>query len=144
MQSLNSVQIKIFISLDLPYNRVRRSNHKEMWMGNNGSFDAASRILEIASEYGWSQHMLSRHSGIPQLTIASWSTGRRQPSIQMIEKACNAFNMTLQEFFTGEGHRKLTTEEVMFCNIFKEMSEREKCFVREMLVFTVKWMQNNP
>ena len=63
----------------------------------------------------------------------------------MREKACRAFGITLEKFFTGEKQvLEMSAEEAVLISILKELSERERLFVKDILDFTDKWLQKNP
>ncbi|MCQ2450616.1 MAG: helix-turn-helix transcriptional regulator [Clostridia bacterium] len=57
------------------------------------------RILELRLERGWSEYRLSEESGISQTTISSWFRKQICPTIPSLEKICDAYNITLAQFF---------------------------------------------
>ena len=57
------------------------------------------RILQLRLERGWSEYRLSEESGIAQTTISSWFRKNISPSIPSLEKICNAYNISLSQFF---------------------------------------------
>lgn len=57
------------------------------------------RITALRLERKWSEYQLAEKSGITQSTISSWSRQNAVPSIQNLEKICNAFQITLSQFF---------------------------------------------
>lgn len=57
------------------------------------------RILQLKEERGWSEYRLSEESGIAQPTISSWFRKNINPSISSLENICNAFHITLSQFF---------------------------------------------
>lgn len=87
-------------------------------------FNAAERIFNILRDKHWSQHDLSRKSGIRQSTISSWSSGRNQPTIETIIKICVALDMTLSEFFMTESER--SDIDVCIVQVTRSMTYREK------------------
>lgn len=56
------------------------------------------RITALRLERKWSEYQLAEKSGITQSTISSWSRQNAVPSIQNLEKICNAFQITLSQF----------------------------------------------
>ncbi len=71
-------------------------------------FDISARIMELIAKRGWTQYTLSKQSGVPQSTIATWFTGRNEPSFGAIEKICNGFGITLSEFFSTDAEMDKT------------------------------------
>ena len=57
------------------------------------------RIISLRLERNWSEYQLSEHAGITQSTISSWTRQNSIPSITNLEKICNAFGITLSQFF---------------------------------------------
>lgn len=80
--------------------------------------DVLERILYYRSQKKWSEYQLAEKSGLTQSTISSWYRKNMLPSISSLEKICNAFEITLSEFFSFEEdqfaltdvQRKLLTE----------------------------------
>lgn len=69
---------------------------------NGGSplFDVLSRIKELREARGWSVYHLAKLSGIPQSTIATWYQKGLYPPVDKIESLCQAFGISLTEFFS--------------------------------------------
>ena len=58
---------------------------------------------------GWSEYQLAERSGLPQSTISSWYKKNMTPSFASLEKICDAFGITLSQFFSdGEDGVVLT------------------------------------
>lgn len=64
--------------------------------------DVLERILYYRSQKKWSEYQLAEKSGLTQSTISSWYRKNMLPSISSLEKICNAFEITLSEFFALE------------------------------------------
>ena len=73
-----------------------------MGRATKSEFDITGRITELLLKKGWTQYTLSARSGVPQPTIASWFTGRNDPSLGALEKICHGFEISLAEFFSTE------------------------------------------
>ena len=65
-------------------------------------FDVLGRIEELRLIRGWSKYRLSKLSGIPVSTAATWKKCKVSPRIDKVEEICDAFNITLSEFFRTE------------------------------------------
>ncbi len=65
--------------------------------------DVLERIVYYRSQKGWSEYQLAEESGLTQSTISSWYRKNMIPSIASLEKVCNAFGITLSQFFSEEG-----------------------------------------
>lgn len=61
--------------------------------------DVLKRINKLRLERKWSVYRLSVESGIPQSTLTNMFNRETLPSITTLEMICNAFGITLSEFF---------------------------------------------
>ncbi len=64
-------------------------------------FDILSRIRGECIRRGWTDYVLSQHSGVPLSTISSWYGRKLDPTVANLEKICDAFGITLSEFFSS-------------------------------------------
>ena len=72
--------------------------------------DILAVITENREARGWTEYQLAERSGLPQSTISSWYRKNMIPSIPSLEKVCNAFGITLSQFFAAEGDNFSLTE----------------------------------
>ena len=59
-------------------------------------------ITKYREERGWTEYRLAEESGLPQSTISSWYRKQMMPSILSLEKICDAFGITVSQFFLDE------------------------------------------
>lgn len=64
--------------------------------------DVIQRIDDIMKERGWSYYKLSIESGLSSSTITNIYRRNTVPSITTLEAICNAFGITLSQFFAEE------------------------------------------
>lgn len=64
--------------------------------------DVLERITYYRKQKNWSEYQLAEHSGLTQSTISSWYRKNMIPTIPSLEKICNAFGITLSQFFSTE------------------------------------------
>lgn len=62
------------------------------------------RIYELRIRRGWSEWKLAQETGLKQSSINDWYSKNQLPKIPSLEKICDAFGITMAEFFCGEGH----------------------------------------
>ena len=72
--------------------------------------DILQRIYDLRAERGWSEYRLSVESGIPQSTISSWYKKKIVPTIPSLKRICDAYNITLSQFFADEESAVSLTE----------------------------------
>ena len=60
------------------------------------------RITSYRTKKGWTEYQLAEESGLTQSTISSWYRKNLVPSIPSLEKICQAFGITLAQFFSTD------------------------------------------
>ena len=73
--------------------------------------DVLARIIELRDARGWSEYQLAEKSGMAQSTISSWYRKRMLPTIPSLEKLCDAFDITLAQFFLENSEEAVTLNE---------------------------------
>ena len=57
------------------------------------------RITELREAHHWTEYQLAEHSGLTQSTISSWYRKQMLPTIPSLVKICDAFGITVSQFF---------------------------------------------
>ena len=89
--------------------------------------DILKRINKLRIERKWSIYRLSIESGIPQSTITNMFNRETLPSIPTLKNLCDAFGITMSEFFKDETeipYRLQKNEELL--TLFNKLTEQEK------------------
>lgn len=63
------------------------------------------RITELRKERHWTEYQLAEKSGLTQSTISSWYRKDMLPSIPSLAKICDAFGISLSQFFLEESDK---------------------------------------
>lgn len=58
------------------------------------------RIKEICKEQGITLNTLAERIGVSQPSISGLATGKQKPSLDTLEKLCQALNVEIGELFT--------------------------------------------
>lgn len=61
--------------------------------------DILGKIEKLKEQRGWSEYELAKKAGINQSTISSLYRNYHLPTIPTLEAICNAFEITLSQFF---------------------------------------------
>lgn len=64
--------------------------------------DVLDRITYYRKQKNWTEYQLAEQSGLTQSTISSWYRKNMLPNIASLEKICNAFGITLSQFFATD------------------------------------------
>lgn len=84
------------------------------------------KIRELRLERNWTEYQLAEKSGLPQSTISSWYRKNMQPSISSLEKICDAFNITLSQFFTDAPTMELTEQQQKILHEVNRLSKNQQ------------------
>lgn len=70
-----------------------------------------NRILHLLEERKWTINELSLSAGVPASTVKSIMNGTsKNPGIVTLKKLCDAFEITLEEFFATDEFSSLEQE----------------------------------
>ena len=64
--------------------------------------DVLERIVYYRKQKNWTEYQLAEKSGLTQSTISSWYRKNMLPTIPSLEKICDAFGITLAQFFSND------------------------------------------
>ncbi len=88
--------------------------------------DILERIRKLRLERNWTEYQLAEKSGLPQSTISSWYRKNMQPSISSLEKICDAFNVTLSQFFADATAVELTERQRKILREINRLSKNQQ------------------
>ena len=96
--------------------------------------DILGRISTLRMERNWTEYQLAERAGLPQSTISSWYRKKMLPSIGLIEKLCNAFNLTLSQFFSEDGEPvELQSEQQFLLDKWAALTDMQKAALLQLL-----------
>ena len=92
------------------------------------------KIKKMQEERGWSTYKLADESCLTQSTLSYMFARGTCPTVDTLEKICEAFGISLSEFFQ-EGERKtyVSSEESELLNRYRALNEKEKDAVKSMI-----------
>ncbi len=90
------------------------------------------KIKQLKNERHWSVYRLAEESGVMQSTLSNMFIRGTMPSIATLEQLCEAFGITLSQFFE-EDEKALSHEEMLFISQYKKLSTRDKEIVLAMI-----------
>lgn len=97
--------------------------------------DVLERITLLREKKNWTEYQLAEHSGLTQSTISSWYKKSMLPTISSLEKICEAYNISLSEFFADnlDNPYELTSQQQkLFDNAFKLSTEQLDALIEFM------------
>lgn len=83
------------------------------------------RILELCKQRNWTEYKLAKETKIPNSSINAMFKHNHMPTIHNIQKICDAFQVTLSQFFDSElFNRKNNTD--LYIELWSKLTETDK------------------
>ncbi len=96
--------------------------------------DVIKKIEKLRFQRGWSVYELAQEAGITQSTLTSMIKRGNPPKIDTLECICEAFGITLAQFFMEDEQIEiLSKEEKELILLFRRMPELKKTALIELL-----------
>lgn len=89
-------------------------------------YDLVDKIEKLRKERGWTTYRLAEEAGITQSTIFNMHARGTLPSVTTLYSICNAFGITLAEFFSDDASFDLNDGERELIYKFRKMSFKDK------------------
>ena len=95
--------------------------------------DILNKIEELRKQNNWSIYKLSIESGITMSTTTNMFARKTLPSITTLTAICEAFGITLSQFFASEDFGTVVSEdENELLNNYRKLSERNKQAINQL------------
>ncbi len=104
--------------------------------------DILKKINKLRMDKNWSVYRLSVESNIPQSTITNMFNRETLPSITTLEMLCQAFGISLAEFFTEEATDKCKEINNELYDTYQSLSNEEKKLIGDLISMLGKSKQN--
>ena len=96
--------------------------------------DIIKKIEQLRFQRGWSMYELAQEAGITQSTLTSMTKRGNAPKIDTLECICEAFGITLAQFFMDdEALEALSSEEKKLISLFRRMPENKRGALLDLL-----------
>lgn len=96
--------------------------------------DIQMRIQQLMDERGWSEYRLSKNSNLSQTTIANIFKRNNAPTLPTLEIMCNAFGITLAQFFSdGSEPIELTEQQKELFKKWSTLNETQKEILLDLM-----------
>lgn len=90
----------------------------------------SAKITDLCSKSGISKYRLSQRTGISQSALSDITKMKKLPTLITLEKICDAFRITLAQFFTEDGNvLDLSEEQKRLLQTWSTLKPEEKNFI---------------
>ena len=100
----------------------------------NAHMNVLEKIKKLQEERSWSTYKLAYEAGLTQSTLSNMFARGTCPTVDTLEKICEAFGISLSEFFE-ENDRKayVSKEELELLRKYRALNDKEKDAVQSMI-----------
>ena len=92
------------------------------------------KIKKLQNERGWSTYKLAYEAGLTQSTLSNMFARGTCPTVDTLERICEAFGITLSEFFNeNDKVIHVSTDELELLSTYRSLTEKEKDAVKSMV-----------
>lgn len=97
--------------------------------------DIVERIKELRDARGWSTNQLAMESELTQSTVSTLLTKENAlPSLDTLMRLCNAFGISLAQFFIEEEESELVNrQEKILIEQFRKLPSKKRNAILELL-----------
>ncbi len=95
--------------------------------------EIVERIYELIAKSGISKTELSKKIGVSKNVIQYWKMENAMPALSVIERICETFNITVEQFFCGMGVEYKNPLQDKFLDEWRLLNDNEKTAVRKCI-----------
>lgn len=96
--------------------------------------DILKRIIQLRDERNWTNYRLCDEAGVPYVTLTNMFSRGTQPSVATLTALCEAFGISLAQFFSDEKDDIfLSEEEKELVLSFRALPKKSKSAVKNLI-----------
>ena len=96
--------------------------------------DTKARIKQLMEQRQWTLYELARQSGLAQTTLANMWRRNNEPSIATLRLICDAFGITLAQFFAEDDkYVPLTEEQCELLNHWRALNSNQRELIMQLM-----------
>lgn len=89
--------------------------------------DAQKRIKQLMEDRGWTDYRLAKESNLSHSTVTNMFNRNNAPTLPTLEAVCQAFGITLAQFFSeGDSSDGLTEEQRTLFSKWSSLTNEQK------------------
>ena len=95
--------------------------------------DAQRRIKELMEERKWTDYRLAKESNLSYSTVTNMFNRNNAPTLPTLEAVCQAFGITLAQFFAEGEETQLTEEQQILFSKWSTLTDRQKQILLDLM-----------
>ena len=95
--------------------------------------DTQKRIRELMAERGWTDYKLAKEANLSHSTVTNMFNRNNAPTLPTLEAVCQAFGITLAQFFASDEETPLTSEQQTLFAKWSTLTGRQKQILLDLM-----------
>lgn len=95
--------------------------------------DTQKRIRELMAERGWTDYRLAKEANLSHSTVTNMFNRNNAPTLPTLKAVCQAFGITLAQFFASDGETPLTSEQQTLFAKWSTLTDRQKQILLDLM-----------
>lgn len=95
--------------------------------------DTQKRIRELMAERGWTDYRLAKEANLSHSTVTNMFNRNNAPTLPTLEAVCQAFGITLAQFFASDGETPLTSKQQTLFAKWSTLTDRQKQILLDLM-----------
>lgn len=91
------------------------------------------KLRKMMEERNWSEYRLAKEASLPQSTVANIFHRNTLPSIPTLKILCDAFGISLGEFFMELQQEEITDQETSFLRDWNKLSNKQRQLIQDLM-----------
>lgn len=96
--------------------------------------DTLQKIRELMDQHGWTEYKLAKEAELPLSTVTNMFRRQTAPTLPTLDVICQAFGLSLSQFFAQDGRWvELTEEQYQMFQQWAMLSKSQKELIDELI-----------
>lgn len=102
-------------------------------VSKTNNLNVQQRIRELMKERNWSDYRLGKEADLSPSTIANMFNRNNSPSLATLESICDAFGISLSQFFSKDNTFSLTEDQKRILASWSKLNNTQKNLLLDFL-----------
>lgn len=96
------------------------------------------KVERLRKDKNLTIYALSNQAGISHSTLYSWHSRKTMPTLDVLEKICDALNITLSELLFDSNANELSEEQQRVLEMFSQLTREQKELIQNTMKNMIK------
>ena len=95
--------------------------------------DVLLRLAELQKQHGWSDYRIAKEAGLSPNTVSNIYRRNNIPSMTTLEALCNAFGISMAQFFADNDMIEVTPEIKELVDRWSALTKEQKAAIGQIM-----------